>query len=166
MPPKRWVVERPFARLGLFKRLSKDVEMLAATAENMIRLAMSNKTLGYSGILGVKFFKTVSRDSVVHPGLQPRLSRLRLQGWQLGSFGPKRFFGIRQGEAGIGSRRDCTRPLAGERWLARWKTQMSGEIRCDRHQTLRLQATRSIPMRTLTPRRFARERPAMAGGSV
>jgi putative transposase len=43
--PKRWVVERTFAWLGLFRRLSKDVEILTATAENMIRIAMLKKTL-------------------------------------------------------------------------------------------------------------------------
>ena len=43
--PKRWVVERTFAWLGLFRRLSKDVEILTATAENMIRIAMLKRTL-------------------------------------------------------------------------------------------------------------------------
>ncbi|WP_342450248.1 IS5 family transposase [Thiorhodococcus minor] len=43
--PKRWVIERTFAWLGLFRRLSKDVEILTATAENMIRIAMLKKTL-------------------------------------------------------------------------------------------------------------------------
>jgi putative transposase len=43
--PKRWVVERTFAWLGLFRRLSKDVEILTATAENMIRIAMLKKRL-------------------------------------------------------------------------------------------------------------------------
>ena len=35
--PKRWIVERTFAWLGNFRRLAKDVEILVATAENMIR---------------------------------------------------------------------------------------------------------------------------------
>lgn len=43
--PKRWVVERTFAWLGAFRRLSKDVEILTATAENMIRIAMLKITL-------------------------------------------------------------------------------------------------------------------------
>ncbi|SJM89735.1 transposase [Crenothrix polyspora] len=43
--PKRWVVERTFAWLGKFRRLSKDFEMLAATSENMIRIAMLKITL-------------------------------------------------------------------------------------------------------------------------
>ena len=43
--PKRWVVERTFAWLGGFRRLSKDVEILTATAENMIRIAMFKITL-------------------------------------------------------------------------------------------------------------------------
>lgn len=38
--PKRWVVERTFSWLGNFRRLSKDVEILTATSENMIRIAM------------------------------------------------------------------------------------------------------------------------------
>jgi putative transposase len=43
--PKRWVVERTFAWLGSFRRLSKDFEILAATAENMVRIAMLKITL-------------------------------------------------------------------------------------------------------------------------
>jgi putative transposase len=43
--PKRWVVERTFAWLGSFRRLRKDVEILTATAENMIRIAMLKLTL-------------------------------------------------------------------------------------------------------------------------
>jgi len=43
--PKRWIVERTFAWLGRYRRLSKDVEILTATAENMIRIAMPKKTL-------------------------------------------------------------------------------------------------------------------------
>jgi putative transposase len=43
--PKRWVVERTFSWLGHFRRLSKDVEILLATSENMIRIAMLKITL-------------------------------------------------------------------------------------------------------------------------
>lgn len=43
--PKRWVVERTFSWLGGFRRLSKDFEILPATAENMIRIAMLKITL-------------------------------------------------------------------------------------------------------------------------
>jgi putative transposase len=43
--PKRWIVERTFAWLGRYRRLSKDVEILTATAENIIRIAMLKKTL-------------------------------------------------------------------------------------------------------------------------
>ncbi len=38
--PKRWVVERTFAWLGGFRRLAKDFEVLAASAENVVRIAM------------------------------------------------------------------------------------------------------------------------------
>ena len=38
--PHRWIVERTFAWLGRFRRLSKDYEALAETSETMIRLAM------------------------------------------------------------------------------------------------------------------------------
>lgn len=38
--PRRWVVERTFAWLGRFRRLSKDYERLASTSEALIRLAM------------------------------------------------------------------------------------------------------------------------------
>jgi putative transposase len=47
--PKRWVVERTFAWLGRFRRLSKDFEILTGTAENMIRIAMLKKTLANCG---------------------------------------------------------------------------------------------------------------------
>jgi putative transposase len=43
--PKRWVVERTFAWFGSFRRLSKEVEILTATAENIIRIAMLKITL-------------------------------------------------------------------------------------------------------------------------
>ena len=43
--PKRWVVERTFAWLNNFRRLSKDFEVLTATAENMVRIAMLKLTL-------------------------------------------------------------------------------------------------------------------------
>ena len=43
--PKRWVVERTFSWLGHFRRLSKDFEILPATAENMIRIAVLKLTL-------------------------------------------------------------------------------------------------------------------------
>jgi len=43
--PKRRVVERTFSRLGGFRRLSKDFEILPATAENMIRIALLKTTL-------------------------------------------------------------------------------------------------------------------------
>jgi putative transposase len=39
---KRWVVERTFAWLGRYRRLSKDVEYLCATSENWIYVAMSH----------------------------------------------------------------------------------------------------------------------------
>ncbi|OHV27653.1 MULTISPECIES: IS5 family transposase [Pseudofrankia] len=39
--PCRWVIERTFAWLGKYRRLSKDYEYLTATAENAIYLAMS-----------------------------------------------------------------------------------------------------------------------------
>jgi putative transposase len=38
--PRRWVVERTFAWLGQFRRLSKDYEELTTTSEAMIQLAM------------------------------------------------------------------------------------------------------------------------------
>lgn len=38
--PKRWIVERTFAWLGNYRRLSKDYEILKRTAENMVRIAM------------------------------------------------------------------------------------------------------------------------------
>ena len=43
--PKRRVVERPFAWFGSFRGLAKDVEILTATAENMIRIAVLKLTL-------------------------------------------------------------------------------------------------------------------------
>ena len=43
--PKRWVVERTFAWLNNFRRLAKDFEILTATAENMVRIAMLKLTV-------------------------------------------------------------------------------------------------------------------------
>ena len=43
--PKRGVVERTFSWLGNFRRLSNDFEILTATAENIIRIAMLKITL-------------------------------------------------------------------------------------------------------------------------
>lgn len=38
---KRWIVERTFAWLGKYRRLSKDYELITDTSMNMIYLAMS-----------------------------------------------------------------------------------------------------------------------------
>jgi putative transposase len=38
--PRRWVVERTFAWLGQYRRLSKDYEQLTTSSEGMIYLAM------------------------------------------------------------------------------------------------------------------------------
>jgi putative transposase len=38
--PHRWIVERTFAWLGRFRRLSKDYETLIESNEAMIRIAM------------------------------------------------------------------------------------------------------------------------------
>lgn len=38
--PKRWIVERTFAWLGRYRRLSKDYEYLAQTSETVIRVTM------------------------------------------------------------------------------------------------------------------------------
>ena len=40
--PKRWIVERTFAWLGKYRRLSKDYETLPVSSEMMVYLAMIN----------------------------------------------------------------------------------------------------------------------------
>jgi putative transposase len=44
--PHRWIVERIFAWIGRYRRLSKDYEWFAETSETMIRLAMIRLMLG------------------------------------------------------------------------------------------------------------------------
>jgi putative transposase len=43
--PKRWIVERTFAWLGRFRRLSKDYEYLVETSRAMIYLALTRLML-------------------------------------------------------------------------------------------------------------------------
>jgi putative transposase len=43
--PRRWVVERTFAWLGWYRRLSQDYEFLTATSEAVIYLAMTRLLL-------------------------------------------------------------------------------------------------------------------------
>lgn len=43
--PRRWVVERTFAWIGRYRRMSKDYEYLTASSETMFYLAMSRLML-------------------------------------------------------------------------------------------------------------------------
>jgi transposase len=44
--PKRWIVERTFAWLGKFRRLSKDYEFKIKSSESFIYLAMIKIMMG------------------------------------------------------------------------------------------------------------------------
>jgi putative transposase len=43
--PIRWIVERTFAWLGNFRRLSKDYEIRPRSTENMVRITMLRLTV-------------------------------------------------------------------------------------------------------------------------
>lgn len=43
--PKRWVVERTFAWIGRYRRMSKDYEYFTKTSESMIYLCMTKTML-------------------------------------------------------------------------------------------------------------------------
>ena len=43
--PKRWIVERTFAWIGRYRRMSKDYEVLPASSECMVLIAMINLML-------------------------------------------------------------------------------------------------------------------------
>jgi len=43
--PKRWIVERTFAWLGKYRRLSKDYEYLPAVSEAWVYMAMIDRML-------------------------------------------------------------------------------------------------------------------------
>jgi putative transposase len=43
--PRRWVVERTFAWIGRYRRMSKDYEYLTKTSETMIYLCMTKTML-------------------------------------------------------------------------------------------------------------------------
>ena len=43
--PKRWIVERTFAWIGRYRRMSKDYETLPVSSESMVYLAMINLML-------------------------------------------------------------------------------------------------------------------------
>jgi len=62
--PKRWIVERTFAWLGKYRRLSKDYETLPASSEMMIYLAMINLMIHRLKPGGVDFSHMLLADPI------------------------------------------------------------------------------------------------------
>jgi len=67
--PKRWIVERTFAWLGKYRRLSKDYEYKCNTSKTMLFFAMLRNSLKMINKMKKLNFKTPS-----YSGIQMRIT--------------------------------------------------------------------------------------------